>query len=78
MFRTHPSIKERLAIVEAEPPYPATPALTDAEWRALKSICGDKAATPKSPSTAPATPKPAPRKPAPETPPPRPVPQRDI
>lgn len=55
MFRTHPSIMERLKTIEAEPPYPATPALDPAQWRAFKSICGAGAggaggATPKPPS----------------------------
>jgi beta-barrel assembly-enhancing protease len=39
MLRTHPSTAERLALFAGQPPYPATPALTDGEWQALKSIC---------------------------------------
>ncbi|MFX9123789.1 M48 family metalloprotease, partial [Acinetobacter baumannii] len=30
MLRTHPSTKERIAAVEAQPPYPSTPALSAA------------------------------------------------
>lgn len=57
MMRTHPSTAERLSAIEAVAPYPATPALDDAQWRALKTICG---------ASADGAPKPSPRvKPAP-------------
>lgn len=39
MLRTHPSTAERLALFASQPSYGATPALTDSEWQALKSIC---------------------------------------
>jgi beta-barrel assembly-enhancing protease len=45
MLRSHPSLSERLAVVEAQPVYPATPALSQSEWLDLKSICGPLAST---------------------------------
>jgi Zn-dependent protease with chaperone function len=39
MFSTHPATPERIAKIEAQRPYPATPALDEANWRALKNIC---------------------------------------
>ena len=58
MLRTHPSTAERMAMFAAQPTYPATPALSDDDWRALKSICGPAKA---SPAPAPDSPgKPAP------------------
>ena len=40
-FSTHPSTKERISNVKNQPDYPATPALSKADWRHLKSICDD-------------------------------------
>jgi predicted Zn-dependent protease len=40
ILRTHPLTKDRLSAVRARPTYPATPALDDADWRALQSMCG--------------------------------------
>ena len=40
LLRTHPQTEARLAMVRAQPAYAATPALTDAEWRALREMCG--------------------------------------
>jgi Zn-dependent protease with chaperone function len=40
LLRTHPLTGTRLAMVRAQPPYPATPSLTEAEWRALREMCG--------------------------------------
>jgi predicted Zn-dependent protease len=37
---THPLTQDRIAMVRARPPYPATPALADADWQALRRICG--------------------------------------
>ena len=76
MLRTHPSTKERIAAIEALPPYPSTPAMTTAEWSALKSICGDKPAghAPPPPRLKPSSPAPFPA-PAPGPTPDR---QRDI
>jgi Zn-dependent protease with chaperone function len=39
LFRTHPMLAERARLAESRPAYPATPALTEADWQALKSIC---------------------------------------
>ena len=55
MLRTHPSTAERLALFASQQAYPATPALTDSEWQALKSIC-------KTTSEAPAAPAPVKKK----------------
>lgn len=76
MIRTHPATKDRIAIVEAQPAYPSTPALSQSEWTALKSICGEKAAR-KPPVTAPRKPQlPAPLPPKPQAP--KAPQQRDI
>ncbi len=40
ILRTHPRTKDRLAVVRAQPSYAATPALDDADWRALQGMCG--------------------------------------
>lgn len=40
IWRTHPQTEERRRFVEGQPDYPATPALPDADWQALKKICG--------------------------------------
>jgi Zn-dependent protease with chaperone function len=40
LLRTHPFSKTRMEKARAQPPYPATPSLADAEWRALRDICG--------------------------------------
>ena len=39
MLRTHPQIAERKRIAASVPSYPATPALSEADWQALKAIC---------------------------------------
>jgi beta-barrel assembly-enhancing protease len=52
MFDSHPAPPERIAMIEGQAPYPATPALTDAQWQALRTICG-AAIVPSTP-TAPA------------------------
>lgn len=39
MLRSHPQTAERLKRVEAVAPYPATPALSAAEWAALQRVC---------------------------------------
>jgi predicted Zn-dependent protease len=39
LLRTHPLTGQRLALVRAQPDYPATPALSDADWRALRDVC---------------------------------------
>jgi beta-barrel assembly-enhancing protease len=40
LLRTHPLSAERARLAESRPAYPATPALSDADWRALRAICG--------------------------------------
>jgi len=37
---THPLTDERVAMVRAQPAYPTTPALSDADWRAMREMCG--------------------------------------
>jgi beta-barrel assembly-enhancing protease len=39
VFETHPPTPERIQTIESQPDYPATPALTDQQWQALKRIC---------------------------------------
>jgi predicted Zn-dependent protease len=57
VIRTHPVTAERIAMVRAQPAYPATPALSEDDWRALRGACGP-AAAPVSPA-APSAPAPA-------------------
>jgi Zn-dependent protease with chaperone function len=40
LLRSHPQTAERARIAAAGPSYPATPALDDADWQSLRSICG--------------------------------------
>jgi beta-barrel assembly-enhancing protease len=40
MMSSHPSVAERVATVDAQPKYPATPALSVSQWKDLKAICG--------------------------------------
>jgi Zn-dependent protease with chaperone function len=52
ILSTHPLTKERVAMVRGQPPYPATPALADADWITLRQICGTRPArTPARPGT---------------------------
>jgi Zn-dependent protease with chaperone function len=39
LLRTHPPTKEREDLVRNQPDYPATPALDEASWQDLKSVC---------------------------------------
>jgi predicted Zn-dependent protease len=41
ILRSHPLTEERRAVVESQPPYPATPSLTARDWVALRSICAE-------------------------------------
>jgi len=52
VIRTHPLTAERLAMIRAQPAYPATPALSPEDWRALREACG----APRPPAPAPAAP----------------------
>jgi predicted Zn-dependent protease len=40
LFSTHPNTPERIAKIEGQPAYATSPALTDAQWQALRRICG--------------------------------------
>ena len=53
ILRTHPPTAERIAMVRAQPTYPATPALSADDWRALRDACGPPTARP-APSAPPA------------------------
>jgi Zn-dependent protease with chaperone function len=44
---THPVTEDRLKMVRSQPDYPATPALSDADWRALREMCGPDIKTPR-------------------------------
>jgi predicted Zn-dependent protease len=67
ILRTHPLTQERLTLVRAQPVYPATPALSAVDWRALRDICGQASVV---------APQPSPAKPGPTTTPaPRPAPK---
>ena len=48
VIRTHPLTKERIAFVEAQPRYAATPALSADDWEALRSACGPAPADPRA------------------------------
>jgi predicted Zn-dependent protease len=43
ILRTHPATQDRIALVRSQPTYPATPALSDGDWRALREACGSPA-----------------------------------
>jgi Zn-dependent protease with chaperone function len=43
-LRTHPLSAERARLAESRPPYAATPALSEEDWRALREICGSRPA----------------------------------
>jgi beta-barrel assembly-enhancing protease len=45
MLQTHPPTAERIRTIEAQPDYPATPALTAVQWQALRKICGGATAS---------------------------------
>ena len=53
ILRTHPPTAERIAMVRAQPSYPATSALSADDWRALREACGPPTARP-APSAPPA------------------------
>jgi predicted Zn-dependent protease len=42
VLRTHPQAKERAEAIAKRPTYPATPATSAEDWRALRAICGAK------------------------------------
>jgi predicted Zn-dependent protease len=45
ILSTHPLTKERIAMARGQPAYPATPALADADWAALRQMCGSRPAS---------------------------------
>jgi predicted Zn-dependent protease len=74
ILQTHPPTADRIAMVRAQPAYPATPALSADDWRALRDACGPPTVRPAPPaapgptaSRAPTDPSPAPPPPAPTT-----------
>jgi predicted Zn-dependent protease len=68
ILRSHPQTKARLDAVRAQPAYPATPALDEAEWRALREMCGP-AVSPPAVQPRPQLPPPRPQTTAPPPPP---------
>jgi predicted Zn-dependent protease len=72
VLSTHPVTAERIATVRAQPAYPATPALSAEDWRALREACGappprpPQPAAPAAPRTAATQPPGAPAKQAPQ------------
>src|SRR5262249_22287132 len=40
VISTHPPTEERITMVRAQPSYPATPAMSEEDWRALRDACG--------------------------------------
>lgn len=46
VLRTHPVTAERIQLVESQPAYPATPSLSDDDWKALKYICATQKSGP--------------------------------
>jgi beta-barrel assembly-enhancing protease len=72
ILRTHPPTADRIALVRSQPTYPATPALSEVEWRALREACGSAPAPakPAVPSAAAAGPSAARTPPGPSTAPP--------
>lgn len=73
ILRSHPLTAERLALVRSQPDYPATPALSDADWRALREMCG-ASPLPTNPPRPITTPGPVTTPPGPTTQGPRPAP----
>lgn len=41
IIATHPPTPERIAFIEQQPAYPATPALSPSDWQALRGICAN-------------------------------------
>lgn len=70
IFMTHPASADRAKLAEAQTAYQAEPALSDADWKTLQSICGPRpqpAAAPKKPAPAPSTAPSPSRPPSPST-----------
>jgi beta-barrel assembly-enhancing protease len=62
MMSSHPSVAERVATVDAQPKYAATPALSAAQWKDLKSICGVAGEIGPLPAPGPVKPQVAPKR----------------
>ena len=62
ILSTHPPSVERAEMIRKMGDYPATPSLSDEDWKALREICGPPTVTPAAPATppAPGTPSPPP------------------
>jgi predicted Zn-dependent protease len=71
ILRTHPPTAERIAMVRAQPAYPATPALSADDWRALRDACGRPTVRPAPPAAPGSAPGPTASR-APPSPPPTP------
>ena len=54
VLSTHPATEERIRLVERQPTYAATPAMSNEDWLALREMCGAAAPAPgtKTPGTA--------------------------
>jgi beta-barrel assembly-enhancing protease len=61
---THPPTAERIAMVRSQPAYAATPALADADWRALRDACSGASAAPTEQPPPPQQPPQSQQKPA--------------
>jgi predicted Zn-dependent protease len=74
ILRTHPPTADRIKMVRAQPDYPATPALSTDDWRALRDACGPPTVrpAPPAPPAAPSAPGPTASR-APTTTPPAPA-----
>lgn len=81
MFNTHPATEERIAKIDSQPAYKISPAMSDADWKAVRAICGPPKAgmdeDGDGQDDAPPEPE-APARKAPETKKPKPKPNRDI
>ena len=68
ILRSHPQTKARLEAVRKQPTYPATPALDETEWRALREMCGPAVSPPSGGQPRQQTQQPPPRR---QVPPPQ-------
>ena len=60
ILQTHPATADRIAMVRAQATYPATAALSNEDWRALREACGPPAVRPATPAPPVATSTPGP------------------
>ena len=59
ILQTHPPTADRIAMVRAQPTYPATAAISADDWRALRDACGPPTARPAPPAATAPGPTPA-------------------